>query len=388
MASGAVLSMGGPAVQASAPATGSNCPSTEVVTYALQRGSNALANGRAAEALNALQPLAGLPCDPRIPLLLAGAYEGNGDLPRALDTLQQAHITWAANDDIAASLARLYLDTTQPAKAAEALASFHASQATPPQQISVAVVAYLATHQLSLAEAAAHVGYEAHASIPSLLLYANTLQMEGRYKDVISLLQGKREQYGKSAPFLVTLAQSEYDASMFQAAESDVRKATSIDPSVYAAHYLLGNILLKLGSPEAAEAEYRTAVGVAPNQPRTYYYLALALRAEHKETDEEPILSKAISIDAHYALAHCEMGRILLNQDRVSEAVTQLTQAVQENGSNEQAYYLLARAYERQGKTDEAEKMKHRLAEIREANHRSQDGQGRSTDALTPPASR
>ncbi len=385
MASGVVPLMGlGPA-QASVGS--SPCPPAEVIEGVLRTGSKALANGRTAEAMQALQPFADLPCEPRVPLLLAGAYEGSGDLPRALETLQQAHLIWAKNDDISASLARLYLGTSQPEKAAEVLADFHARPETPPQEISVAVIAFLGSHQLSKAEAAAQVGYQAHPSVPSLLLLANTLQLEGRYKDVITLLQGKREQYGASASFLVTLAQSEYDASMFETAQSDVQKAASIDPTLYPAHYLLGNILLKLGFPESAEAEYHTAVRLSPNQPRTYYYLALALRAEHKEKEEEPFLTKAISIDENYALAHCEMGRILLNQDRLPEAVAQLTKATQQNASNEQAYYLLARAYERQGRTEDAEKTAQRLAAVRRTNHRSQEGNGQSVNTPATPVS-
>ena len=148
-----------------------------------------------------------------------------------------------------------------------------------------------------------------------------------------------------------------------------MERANSLDGSLYAAHYLLGTILLKAGQPEPAAAEFRTAMQLSPQQPRTYYYLALALRAQHNETDEEPVLTRAISLDNSYALAHCELGRILLNQNRVPDAVAQLELAVSDNASSEQAYYLLSRAYNRLGEQDKADAMAKRLAEVRRANH-------------------
>ena len=156
---------------------------------------------------------------------------------------------------------------------------------------------------------------------------------------------------------------------MYDPARADVESANTLDGSVYAAHYLLGNILLKAGQPEQAAAEYRTAIQLSPQQPRTYYYLALALRAQHNEADEEPVLAQAISLDNGYALAHCELGRILLNQNRLPDAVAQLELAVTDNASSEQAYYLLSRAYNRLGDQDKADAMAKRLAEVRRANH-------------------
>ena len=383
IAVGAVSLQNGVPLQQAHAARAKTCPDPDAITEALRTGSSAMVNEQYASAIGTLRPLAEASCDPRIALLLAAAYEGTGDVPQAVQTLQRAHTAWGANDTIAASLARLYLGTSQLAEAAKALAAFHATEATPMQEIEVAVLVYLGTHQLPAAVAAAQVGNTAHPSLAALLLLANSMQLEGRYKDVIALLASKRTEYQGSARFLVTLAQSEYDAAMFDVSRADAEQAIRLDPKLYAAHYLLGNVLLKTGSPEGADAEYRVGVQLSPDQPRTYYYLALALRAEHKEGEEEPVLAKAIALDDHYALAHCEMGRILLNQDRVPEAIAQLTRAVQENSANEQGYYLLSRAYERAGKRDQAEEAANRLAAVRKANH-SPANRAQSLDAVAP----
>ncbi len=112
------------------------------------------------------------------------------------------------------------------------------------------------------------------------------------------------------------------------------------------------------------------AIDLAPYQPRTYYQLALALRAKQDEAGEKSALTKALAIDDHLALAHSELGRILLNENRLPEAVTQLNLAIQDNPALEQPYNLLARAYMRLGDADKANAMAKRLTEVRGANHR------------------
>ncbi len=344
-------------------------PSRDV---ALTQAFTAMEQAQYSQVIEALQPFAAAPCDPHLTMLLAAAYEASGDAAGAERNLQQGHAAFPADNDIAASLARLYLARNNKADALRALEQFRASPETPWREIQLAVVVFLANHQLQKADAAASSGFKFYPSLDSLLLLANTLQLEGRYKDVISLLNGQRATYSGSAPFLITLAQSEYDAAMYDPARADVQAANALDGKIYAAHYLLGNLLLKTGQPEAAVDEYRAAMQLSPGQPRTYYYLALSLRAMHKDADEEQVLRQAIALDNSYALAHCELGRILLNGNRVNDAVEQLTAAVADNASSEQAYYLLSRAYSRLGDQAKADAMAKRLTEVRQANHTAQ----------------
>ncbi len=79
------------------------------------------------KAITAVQTLADRGCDPRISLLLAAALEGSGDVPAAKQTLKQASSFWPANSSVAASLARLYLASSQVDNAAKALNRFKAT---------------------------------------------------------------------------------------------------------------------------------------------------------------------------------------------------------------------------------------------------------------------
>jgi Flp pilus assembly protein TadD len=356
-------------VRPSAGKSDRKCPPPGDVVAALSKASDALQHAQYNVAIETLQPASTLNCDPRISLLLAAAFEGSNHPDAAEQTLQQAHAVWPANTSIAASLAREYISNGQVKEAAKALRYLHATPEMPWQEMQLAIVVFLADHQLAKAEALAQLGYKNYPSIESLLLLANSLQLEGRYKDVISLLQSKRVEYAQSPKFLVTIAESEYDAKIFDAARRDLEDAIKFDPKLYQAHYLLGNVLQQVGDMDQAVTEYRIATSLAPDQPRTYYQLALALRAKQDEAGEESALTKALTIDNHFALAHAELGRILLNENRVEDSVEQLNLAIQSNPSLEQPYNLLARAYMRLGNTEKANAMAKRLAEVRSANH-------------------
>lgn len=79
----------------------------------LANASALMQQGNFKEAAALLGPPSPQLCDPRVSLLLAGAYEVGGDLPSAEQTLQRAHTAWPANNSIAASLAREYMGNHQ-----------------------------------------------------------------------------------------------------------------------------------------------------------------------------------------------------------------------------------------------------------------------------------
>ncbi|MGA2807552.1 MAG: tetratricopeptide repeat protein [Terracidiphilus sp.] len=344
------------------------CPSRDDVDAALGQASTLMQQARYHDAAEVLKPLSSLHCDARASLLLAAAFEAGGDLPQAEQTLQRAHSLWPSNTSIAASLAREYLGSGQTDKAAQALAHFHATPTTPQQEMELAVVVYLAAHQLVSAQAVAEAAYKSYPSVHTLLMLANALQLQGRYPDVNRLLGDKRKEYENSPEFLITLAESESDASINPAAREDLEHAIALDPRSYQAHYLLGNVLSKLNDAERAIAEYRLAIDLAPDQPRTYFQLALILRSKQDQAGEELALEQALAADDHYAPAHCELGRMLLEEHRLQDAVSHLSSAIQYNPRSEEAYFLLARAYAGLGEKDKSDEMVKRLVIARKAN--------------------
>lgn len=352
-------------------AKSASCATAEETNATLARTGSLLEQSRYRDASALLQPLIAGKCDPRIALLLAAAYEGDGDAHKSEETLAAAHIVWPANTSISASLAREYLASGRPEKAVVTLAGFHATDKTPLQELQVAASVFLAGSHLLEAQAVAEAAYKGYPSLATLLLLANVMQLEGRYKEVNRLLSTQRQNYADSPAFLITAAESESDAMVYDKARADLERAVALDGRSYQAHYLLGTVLSAENETSRAEAEYRTAMQLAPDQPRTYYQLALLLRNRQDIADEEPLLAQALAADDRYAPAYCERGRILLDQQRIPEAVTQLNLAIQYNPRLEQAYYLLGRAYTRLGQKDKADATVKQFIALRAANRKS-----------------
>ena len=344
------------------------CPPREQIERTLGEASTLLEQKQYGQAAQLLETLTATRCEPVSFLLLAAAFEASGDMAKAESTLQTAHAIWPASTSIATSLARENLKEKKIDKALSALKRLHVAQTMPPQEMQVAILVYLAAHKLTEAQSVADTAYNLHPSLNSLLLLANVLQLEGRYKTVNQLLEKQRKTYADSAPFLITFAESEFDAMLYDAARADLEQAIALDANSYQAHYLLGNVLVAQNLPDQAESEYRKAISLAPDQPRTYYHLALLLHSRQDDADEEPLLKQALAADAHYAAAYCELGRLQLDRHQLADAVTQLNLAIQFNPELEQAYYLLARAYSGLGQKEKADAMVKRYKALREAN--------------------
>jgi tetratricopeptide (TPR) repeat protein len=361
-------------------------PSQRELDAVLAKASTWMEQAKYQEAIETLQPFSG--CDPRVSLLLAAAFEENRDLDRAEETLRKAHSTWPSNNSIAASLARQYYGAGRVDKALEALAHFHPTATTSLQEMELSVVVFLAGNHLAPAQVVAETAYKNHPSVHSLLMLANVLQLEGKFKDVIHLLGDERSKYQDSPEFLITLAESEFDGILYDAARTDLERAISLDPTLYQGHFLLGNVLAKLGEIDEAVGEYRFTITLSPDQPRAYYQLALVLQAKQDKDGAKQELAKALAVDGHYAPARVEMGRLLLGQSRFSEAVDQLTLAVKDNPSSEQAYFLLAKAYAGLGEKDKSDEMARRLVAVRNANWKgsaSEDTNRASVNRATGP---
>ncbi len=325
------------------------CPGKQETMTVLARASSLMEEGKFQMVIDLLEPGPMLQCQVQADLLLAGAFNGLGDVPSEVETLQRAQKRWPADTSVGASLAHAYLSVGMVDKAAASVQHCAVNPHTPLRELQLIESVYIENHDLTRAREVSHAAYTGYPSEETLLLDANILQLEGRYMDVIALLGKVRLQYDSSSRFLITLAESEYDAQMYQATLQDVSEGVKLDNSSYAAHYVMANTLVKTGNLEGARSEYERAIRLSPSQPRTYYRLALAQEMQQDTSAAQTSLAQAIAADEHYAPAYGEMGKLLLRQDQYQQAVDQLTKAIQYNPSFDEAYFLLVQAYARLG---------------------------------------
>jgi tetratricopeptide (TPR) repeat protein len=154
------------------------------------------------------------------------------------------------------------------------------------------------------------------------------------------------------------------------------------------AHYLLGYVLLRENNADVAIPEFHTAIDLGFVQPRTYYQLALALRAKQDEPAEVQALNQALAADNNYAPAQCELGRILLEQQRLEEAVTHLEVAVQSNPRSEEGYFLLVKAYAGLGEKEKSAERVRQLTAVRKENRTTAQDKSEIIPAENQPAKR
>lgn len=299
-------------------------------------------------------------CDPQVSLLLSAALEASADISGAQETLRQAHQRWPQDARLAASLARIYFMSGHIPEAAEALSSTKITSSAPLQELELRTEINLALHHLAAAQSVAEIANRSYPSSATLLLLANVLQIQGRAPVAYSLLKVQRQGNADSVPFLITIAECEYDIGIFPSAYQDLQHAVTIDPKSFQAHYLLGNTLVKLAQVDDAIEQYRLAIDLAHDRPMPYYQLALAEVVKGETGEAKNELREAIRLDDRFGLAYNELGKLLIEENRFAEAVDPLEKAIDRNPSLESSYYFLMRAYSRLGdkkKSDEVLKV-------------------------------
>ena len=102
-----------------------------------------------------------------------------------------------------------------------------------------------------------------------------------------------------------------------------------------------------------------------PSDYRGYYYLAAA--REHEEEQRpvaEALLRKAIGLNPDFAASHTLLGKLLVRDDRASEAVLDLERAVQLRPGYQPAHLYLGNAYRKLGRRADADREFQKLREL------------------------
>ena len=140
---------------------------------------------------------------------------------------------------------------------------------------------------------------------------------------------------------------------------ADLKHATALRPENGDAWALLGSVLKDSGDATAAADALRHAIGLQPDQPSLHIQLAtLEIQAGHPT---EAAAERKIAADlSRAAMSHqraefaLKSGRTLLQQNKLDDAVFQLTTAAHAEPSLAEPHRLLAEAYMRQGKAADA----------------------------------
>ncbi len=159
------------------------------------------------------------------------------------------------------------------------------------------------------------------------------------------------------AHFLLGLAY--FNLEDYPKARESFMKALELEPARAAAvHHNLGALAYQTGDMETAVKEFKAALEADPDDPDSHYqlgatYLQIASATADMTylTQAEAEFQKVLALSPGKPEALVGLGTLYMNQNKVSEAVTVLKQALEANPQMREALFALGLAYYAQGET-------------------------------------
>jgi len=139
--------------------------------------------------------------------------------------------------------------------------------------------------------------------------------------------------------------------------------ATRLAPSSANAHFLRGRLLSDLGFHEEARGEFRTTLKIDPDNAQALYYWAALEGDEGNTMIKANLLNRYVRLRPDQATAFNQLGHVLEEEHRESEAIGAWRRAVVLNPQYSEAIYCLARMLRRSNPVESKELM-HRVNEL------------------------
>src|SRR4029453_5939133 len=153
-----------------------------------------------------------------------------------------------------------------------------------------------------------------------------------------------------------------------------LREAVRLAPDSAEAHDNLGAALTPI-DPDEAIGELEKAVALAPNSVKALFNLATASGSSstHGPAKEIEQLRKVIDLDPRFPRAHVALGKALLTDSKVTDAVAELQEAARLEPTSGETHYQLGLALARAGRKEDAAAELRKGRELTAADDRTQN---------------
>jgi choline-sulfatase len=155
-------------------------------------------------------------------------------------------------------------------------------------------------------------------------------------------------------PFL--LGEAELKASNWKAAEDALQRSLKLNPNFDQAMTALARALHQQGMDEEALQWVQKAIQANPKNLRAWYQKGW-ISVKSDPDGAMAAFDKALEIQPGFAMAHRDLGLILLQKGRYKEAAAHLEQAAQLGLAHPRLYNFLGIAYSRIGRYQDAVKV-------------------------------
>jgi Tfp pilus assembly protein PilF len=135
-----------------------------------------------------------------------------------------------------------------------------------------------------------------------------------------------------------------------------LKEALQLDPENAQYHNTLGLVLLNLGRPVDAQAEFLTAIGLEKTSPDLQHNLGIALAQQNRFDDAIAAYKKALAYPTYTTpeVAYYNMGEAYIRLGKPQEAQESFRAAIQLEPTMVAAHYGLGLALSQGGRRDEA----------------------------------
>jgi tetratricopeptide (TPR) repeat protein len=133
-------------------------------------------------------------------------------------------------------------------------------------------------------------------------------------------------------------------------------KATSLDPKLPLAHYLLGELYLYQSKIDPAIEQLQQEMAINPGYANVYYKLADAYTRVQKFDEAERLLQRSIWLDATSTGPFILLGKVLEKKGEPELAARALQRAISMDPGNPIPHQLLGQAYRTLGQLADAER--------------------------------
>ena len=137
---------------------------------------------------------------------------------------------------------------------------------------------------------------------------------------------------------------AELEAGHWQAAAAQFRKGLELAPNEPSLRHRLGTALSQMGDTRGAMEQFEQVLRTSPDYARSHFSLGVLLSGAGRDPEAIEHFSTALKYDPRYVEARVQLAGVLARTGRPGEALVQYTQALESDPSNADAAFGRAMA--------------------------------------------
>jgi Tfp pilus assembly protein PilF len=154
-----------------------------------------------------------------------------------------------------------------------------------------------------------HAHWMAPSNLAARNNYAVGLEKDGQQGEAIKVLEAVLRDYPKNYLANYNLGCLFYEVNLLAAAEHYLQIAQSIDPTIPDLYLEFGRVYLKGGALDQAEANFRHAAEIRPNDSKVHFAYGVVLAQQGDCTSARAQFGEALSLNAKFVKAREQMDK-------------------------------------------------------------------------------